>query len=151
MKRDDNIYNYGHAVRQRDFLDHFVVPALPAEVVDEVSRPSDAFLRLVFARDPVSNLPTGDLQYMVSDKANPEVKQWVLQNLLIDTSSAVAPAPPKGISDDDLIALTRDSKETLESYVERVNNFMLANKDAAERLSESVVSVESTGAPVADE
>ena len=110
--------------------------------VKQVVSPSDAFLKLVYSLDPISKLPTGDLSYMVSDKANPEVKAWVLQNIQMDTSSAANLTAPKGLSDDDLIELTRKQGESVDAYAERVNIFMSNNKrivdDAVNRAQRDV-------------
>ena len=135
MKRDESIFNYGHAVRQKEILAHLVEPELPEEIVRPVTA-AESFLSLVYAIDPITKLPTGDLNYLVSDKANPEVKQWVLQNLMIDTSGAVVPSPPRGLSDDDIANLSRDPHEDINSYMERVNQYAKDNIELYERLTE---------------
>lgn len=124
------MYAYGHMSRVKAIEDGVVMPILSdgPEKVKVVSS-SDAFLKLVYALDPISKLPTGDLCYMVSDKANPEVKAWVLQNIQMDTSSAANLAAPKGLSDDDIIELTRKQGESVDKYAERVNLYLKNNKD----------------------
>lgn len=121
----------------------FVEPMIvDSPEVKQFVSPSDAFLKLVYSLDPISKLPTGDLSYMVSDKANPEVKAWVLQNIQLDTSSAANLTAPKGLSDDDLIELTRKQGESVDAYAERVNIFMCNNKrivdDAVNRAQRDV-------------
>ena len=132
MKRD-NYLAYGHNINVANIIANEVQPEKKVELekVEKVS-PADAFLRLVYALDPISNLPTGDLCYMVSDKANPEVKAWVLQNIQMDTSSAANMTAPDGLSDDDLITLTRKQGESTEAYAERVNIFFQNNKAVVE-------------------
>lgn len=136
MKRDSNIFNYGHAVYQQDIIANSVVPELTDEPLQESHSSFDSFIRLVYALDD-HRVPTGDLSYMVSDKANPEVKQWVLQNLLMDVSAAASVAAPKGISDDDILALSRDPREFSQDYMNRVNDFARNNADLYERLARS--------------
>ena len=132
MKRD-NMYNYGHMVRVKEIESFFVQPEEDnSPEVKEVVNPVDSFLKLVYADDPISKLPTGDLCYMASDKANPEVKAWVLANLQMDTSSAQNLKAPSGLSDDDIIELTRHPNETVEDYANRVNVFMSNNKRLVE-------------------
>lgn len=80
----------------------------------------DALLKLVYAKDERTNLPLGDLQYFVSDKANPQVKQFVLDNLLMDVSSAKRPMTAD-LSDDDLLLFSRQKDETVEDYAKRLN------------------------------
>lgn len=136
MKRDNNIFNYGHAVRQQDIIENSVVPELVDEPLQESHSSFDSFIRLVYALDE-HRVPTGDLAYMVSDKANPEVKQWVLQNLLMDVSAAASVAAPEGVSDDDILALSRDPRESSQDYMNRVNDFARNNLDLYERLARS--------------
>lgn len=136
MKRD-NRFNYGHAVHQQEIIAGAVQPVIDEKELQKVRpvKAEDAFLKLVYSPDPVTKLPTGDLAYMVSDKANPEVKNWVLQNIMIDVSSASMPAAPKGLSDDDIAALARDPKESVQSYMERVNTYAKSNAELYERLA----------------
>lgn len=162
MKRDDNRFNYGHAVRQRAIMDG-VVPCVTSDKErDKIIPPrsEDSLLSLVYAVDPITKLPTGDLGYLVSDKANPEVKNWILQNIMIDVSSAAAPAPPKGLSDDDIASLARDPHESSQAYMERVNQYAKSNQEIYERLSANIkesndarrnVSTESEVPPVPSE
>lgn len=162
MKRDDNRFNYGHAVRQH-VIEVGIVPCLVSDKEKSKMippRPEDSLLSLVYSLDPITKLPTGDLGYLVSDKANPEVKNWILQNIMIDVSSAAAPAPPKGLSDDDIASLARDPHESSQAYMERVNQYAKSNIELYERLSANIkksndtrrnVSTESEVTPVSAE
>ena len=132
-----NYLAYGHNVHLKEIMDNSVMPPISDELEKKVVvSPSDAFLKLVYALDPVSKLPTGDLAYQMSDKANPEVKQWVLANIQVDTTSAQNLKAPDGLSDDDIIALTRSDKESVQAYAERVNVYLQNNK----RLVEDAIS-----------
>ena len=111
MKRDSNIFNYGHAVRQQEIIEKKVIRDYENKEVQESHDVNDAFLRIVYAIDKLTKLPTGDLSYMVSDKANPEIKKWVLDNLMVDALAAALPSAPKGLSDDDIASLSKDPKE----------------------------------------
>lgn len=130
-------YCYGHAQRQESILLHAVQPKISDEEPMK-QNPMDSFLRLVYARNPRTKLPDGDLTYMVSDKANPEVKQWILDNLMMDTSKAATPSLTKGIDDDSILQLVRQPYEDRESYANRVNAFMRENVAMYERLSETL-------------
>lgn len=133
-------YNlYGHAVHQASIVEKSVLPPEPEGDVMESHDPSEPFLRLVYAKDKRSKLPTGDLQYMVSDKANPEVKKWVIENLMMETVSAATPNQlSRGIDDDTILQMVRQPYEDRESYANRVNRFMRENVELYGRLAEQL-------------
>lgn len=151
MKKD-SFYNYGFASRCKDIEKSFVEPEVIEEDIQDRHDPAESFLKIVYALDPVTKLPTGDLNYLVSDKVNPEVKKWVLDNIMFDVSSAAMPAAPAGLSDDDIVALARDPKETPQDYMNRVNQYARTNRELYERMAkfasqsvESKVDVSSPG------
>lgn len=133
MKRD-NRFNYCHAIRQQDIELNLVQPEIDEKVVQESHDPKDAFLRIVYSLDERTKLPTGDLTYLVSDKVNPEIKQWVLDNIMLDTSSAAHVCPVNGMSDDDIAALARSPKETSIEYMQRLNDYARSNFELYGRL-----------------
>lgn len=137
IMKKENRYNYGHAVHQREIEEGFVPCIVDEKDIQQSHDVKDSFLSIVYAPDPRTNLPTGDLNYLVSDKVNPDVKRWVLDNLLVDVSSAAMPAAPSGMSDDDIAALARSPKESVQAYMERVNSYARSNKELYERLSAS--------------
>lgn len=97
------------------------------EVEGESSEKS--ILRAIYATDPVTGLPSGDIAAYVSSKTSPEVKQYILNNIMIDTSSARTPVIPDGISDDEAIIYSRQDGESLNAYRERVKQLSMdANK-----------------------
>lgn len=149
MKRDFNIYNYGHAVNQEKIAATLVEPPYDFQPsVQDSHDPKDSFLKIVFALDERTKLPTGDLGFLVSDKVNPEVRQWVLNNLMIDTSSAANPAAPAGMSDDDIAELSRNPHEDQEAYMNRINDYMRYHQDIYDRLSSDVSKGDGAGEDV---
>ena len=93
------------------------------KIADEVEhKPKDTLLSVIYAPDVRTGLPTGDIQYYVSDKANPDVKQFILQNLMMDVSSARNVTNPSGLSDDALLELSRSSNETFDQYISRLGH-----------------------------
>ena len=112
-----------------DFAKRFGTVILPentkvvCEDIPDADKTSstDSLLKLVYAKDSRTNLPSGDLQYLVSDKANPQVKQFILDNLMMDVSSAKAPTNSE-LSDDDLLLFSRQKDESLEQYMNRLNS-----------------------------
>ena len=95
--------------------------------VESDFKAQDSLLSLVYAIDERTGLPTGDLQYLVSDKANPQVKEFILANLMQDVSSAKNIAANGVLSDDDILELSLGHNESLDSYVNRLNESI--NKD----------------------
>lgn len=95
--------------------------------IEHKEKPSDALLKLIYAIDPLTNLPTGDLQYYVSDSVNPDIKAFVLQNLMFDASSVAQPKAPVGFSDDVAFELMRKTDESIDVYASRVNDYMQRN------------------------
>ena len=89
--------------------------------VDPQPSPKDSLLALVYAVDERTQLPTGDLQYLVSDKANPQVKQFILDNLMQDVSAAQNVSAKYNLSDDDILALSRNQGESIQEYADRLN------------------------------
>lgn len=88
---------------------------------EHASTPMDSILSVIYSPDPVSGLPVGDIGFYVSDKANPEIKQFILSQLLVDTSQAANPVAPKGLSDSDILLLSRQSGESNDQYMARLN------------------------------
>ena len=151
MKKN-RFYSLSNAYRAKEIEDNFVMPVLDDQDIQDKHDPKDSFLSIVYSIDERTKLPTGDLNYLVSDKANPEVKQWILQNLMMDVSASAMPAAPKGLSDDDIASLARDPKEDVRSYMNRVNQYAKANVEFIKRISddarksmESQVDVSSPG------
>lgn len=133
MKKE-RVYDFAYGVNMRDIEENLVIVDFPEEEVLKIDSKA-SFIKIVYALDPVTNCPTGDLSYLISDKANPEVKQWILDNIMIDVSAAAMPASPRGLSDDDIASLVRDPKESTSSYLERVNNYVRLNRDIYERMA----------------
>lgn len=149
MKRSSFLaFDFCRNLRNPDCPDVVSVPQ-----VDEVKNsPKDSLLKIVYAPDSRTGLPTGDLTYLVSDKAAPDVKEFILSNLMQDVSAAKNPANLQGLSDDALLELSRNKGESLESYVGRltreIDTFKFIQeqqkreKDVPARPSETSVSAE---------
>lgn len=134
----DLMYKYHHARNQKSIYENSVVPVYDDEKPMESHDASLPFLKLVYAVNPKTKLPNGDLQYMVSDKSNPEVKRWVLENLMMDTGQSATPSLTKGIDDDTILQLVRQPNEDRQSYANRVNQFMRENVELYGRLEETL-------------
>lgn len=94
----------------------------------------DALIKVIYKPDERTGLPTGDLSYYVSDSVNPEIKSFILQNLLMDTSSVASPKIPDGISEQDAFDLMRGRDESVDDYRARLNSFAVSNVERAKFL-----------------
>lgn len=125
-------------------------------VLVESKKADDSILSIIYGLDPVSQLPTGDLQYYVSDKANPEIKQFILDNLMRDVSSAANP-PSKinGVTDDMVLEMMRRDGESSQQYMSRLNESVsvarLLNESKLRNNAKSPVSVEPASSAVPSE
>lgn len=93
-----------------------------------VEQESDLYrlCRLVYASDPRTNLPSGDLQLFFSDNVNPDIKDWISRQLLQpnsfgDVSSSIN---GKQLEDDVITACMRNRGESAQEYVERMNKYL---------------------------
>lgn len=113
-----------------DELEKGQVEPVSSELTDVEIKdsPFDSLVKVVYQVDPLFKLPTGDLTFFVSDRVNSDIKQFVLDNLMIDTSSAANVPTPDGVSPELAMSLARGASEDVDTYRERVNDFMLANK-----------------------
>lgn len=104
-------------------------------LVDTQSSDSQ-LLDYIYAVDPVSGLPSGDLAVYLGDKANPEVRQFIELNLLqpLKDSDGLSQLPNevtnnfKNISDDDIAFFSRSKNETKEEYADRLKLYFLNEK-----------------------
>lgn len=143
------LFGFDFARRHKMILDSAVIESSITEVEIPQS-PKDSLIQLIYAPDERTNLPTGDLSYWVSDSVNPQIKDFILKNLLFDTSSAASPSIPDGLDDSLAFDLSRQRDESLESYVNRINEFGLMNKQILESAKQSVSPRESEPAVVAE-
>lgn len=127
---------------KRELVSKFANLALAAKIMDEskdvvedvvdaplVGEPSPVqnLIREIYAVNPMTGLPSGDLTYYVSDSVDPQIKEFIKSNLLMDTSSAANISIPEGIDSDLAFDLQRSAGESLHDYVERLNNFKEIN------------------------
>lgn len=121
-------YKFEHMLRAEEIESKYIPLKYDSEPVKVNEDASSALLALIYKRDS-SNLPTGDLAYFVNPKANPEVQKFILDNLMMDVSGNASPKFPAGLDNDAAFGLMRQSGESLESYMSRVNEFGRSNSD----------------------
>ena len=106
--------------------------------VSDVRKKHDDLLDIIFAVDPITNMPSGSIEQYLSDKTSDEVRTFIERNLLVDlpdTSVSV----PSSLRDDllkldgDFIAkVSRNSYEDRESYEQRVSSYFKEIEDSKE-------------------
>lgn len=102
--------------------------SLSQDVVESQVNSTDNLLTIVYAVDERTNLPTGDIQYLVSDKANPQVKQFILDNLMQDVKSCSNKPVPYDFDDDIMLELSMRDGESVSDYVGRLNSSIERDK-----------------------
>lgn len=131
-------YSFEHMRRAKD-IESRIVPLVPdGTMVVKKKSDADSLLSIIYAKDEC-RLPSGDLQYFVNPKANSEVKKFILDNLMMDISSAAAPKNAD-IDSDTAFALMRKDGESVESYIARVNEFGRSNADIVKAAKENATS-----------
>lgn len=89
----------------------------------------------IFAVDPVSGFPKGDIQYFLSKDGNPQVKAWLESNLL-QPRAVSRGTSVEGVTDDMIAEFSRKPGETNASYAARlasIRDEALANLNSQEK------------------
>ena len=73
----------------------------------------------IFAVDPESGLPKGDIQYWLSSEGNPQIKQW-LENNLLKPRVKSSGTSIEGVTDDMIVEMSRKSGESADAYSARL-------------------------------
>lgn len=97
---------------------------------------TDALLRMVYAAGE-DGWPISDLAFYISKEANPEVKKFILDNIMIDVSAAKTPSV-NGLPDNQVIMLMRQDGESRESYLSRLSKSVADDISILQRAKQSV-------------
>lgn len=95
-----------------------VVPHEPIKV--DVKNPSDALFDVIFAVDPLSGLPRGDVYQLLNENVSPEIREFIQMQLMSPTKIDGDTSGHAGLSDDDVALFTRGSEESVYQYRERL-------------------------------
>lgn len=93
----------------------------------------DRILNEIFSVDPVSGLPMSDLQYYLSPNGNPQVREWLMNNLL-KPRAASSGKSLDGVTDDMIHEFSRGVDESLDDYASRLSNI----RDEAQKFVDSL-------------
>ena len=63
--------------------------------------------------------PRGDIQYWMSSEGNPQIKQW-LENNLLKPRAKQSGSSIEGVTDDMIVEMSRKSGESPEAYASRL-------------------------------
>lgn len=117
---------YKHLEKYQDIIANLeeLEPHTFEDVVDP--DPGQSLLKVIYSIG-ADGYPVGDLAYFVSNKSNPEVQRFILDNLMQDVSMAATPAV-QGLDDDMITFLTRQSGESVQAYASRLNESIQKDK-----------------------
>lgn len=105
----------------------------------------DKTLLLIFGPDPNTGIPNSDLRMWVNSNTRPEIKQFIEQNLLIDTtrrsslelSTDEVNAFNKHLNDDDIAYYTRWLNESKQQYAARMRSKFMYEYNEAQKKKKS--------------
>ena len=95
----------------------------------EIDKDVNSLLNYIFGTDPNSGLPVGDLSIYLGKKCNPQVKEFIQANLMLENAQPdVSINMPDDvvnkfrsvISDDDIAFFSRNHGESREEYSDRL-------------------------------
>ena len=96
----------------------FISPVTDPEYVpveDDMQR----ILREIYSVDEFTGVPQGDLAYYLSPDGNPQVKEWLINNLLQPRAIAQG-SSVEGVTDDMLAEFAKGRDESPSQYRERL-------------------------------
>lgn len=73
----------------------------------------------IFSVDPETGLPKGDIQYWLSSEGNPQIKQW-LENNLLKPRAISSGTSIEGVTDDLIVEMSRKPGESADDYTCRL-------------------------------
>lgn len=93
----------------------------PAKVIKESIDDSELgkVLREIFSVDPETGQPRGDIQYWLSSEGNPQIKQW-LENNLLKPRAKQSGTSIEGVTDDLIVEMSRKADESPDAYASRL-------------------------------
>lgn len=132
----NNFEKYYHRF---DDLDGYKLFEIPWKSEPDVKSKKEELFDMIFSADPVTGVPQGDLAIYLGDKANPEIKAFIQNELLSerdDLADGVRMPDEvlnkfKSLSDDDVALFSRNHNESREEYANRLRLYFA--KERADR------------------
>lgn len=97
------------------------VEVVGRDLVSDVVDSSKVLFDKIFAVNPVTNLPDGDIAVFMSENTSPEIKAFI-QSQLMTPNGQQSDTSFDGLSDDDLASLSRGADEPLAAYASRMRS-----------------------------
>lgn len=133
MRKDWNIVKNFAAAQGLDFVETNF-PQDPEIEFDD--SPLKAVLDEIFAVDELTGLPKGDIQYYMSANGNPQVKQWLENNILKPRMGSNTTM--EGLTDDMIAEFSQMKDESVDAYRVRLTTiYDNAKAEYEKSLSES--------------
>ena len=100
-------------------------PVKPDEKPDERVSADSLIFDEIFAVNPVTKLPDGDIACFMNENTSEAVRNFIIQNLTSDNGSlSDSSGDFSSLSDDDIAMFTRNSGESVLDYRDRLVNFV---------------------------
>lgn len=105
--------------------DYDFEPVKPDEKPDERTSSDNLVFDEIFAVNPVTKLPDGDIACFMNENTSEAVRQFIIQNLTSDNGSlSDSSGEFSQLDDDDIALFTRNSGESMSDYRDRLVNFV---------------------------
>ena len=125
----DDIEKISKFSQYRGIKIHVGLPCLP--ILSETEKKENPLLDVIFALDPVTKIPRGDISMYLSDKTSPEVRAYIQQNLMYEMP--ISDGVPDGV---DITPYIREKGETEFEYANRLQEMMLKEINEQKALQE---------------
>ena len=118
-----NTYRGAQNLNYPDNVDNFQ----PAFLESDTKSSTDALLDSIFAVDPLTKLPSGDISVFLSKNTSDSVKKFIQDNLLADNGVKADSSKYPDLPDSVIADYTRSSDETAYQYRDRILSVMRSN------------------------
>lgn len=123
------------STRLENLRDGYLEETKKIEENPDVRNKDSQLLDYIYALDPVTSLPSGDLVIYLGDKANPEIRNFIEMNLLQPLAPEAGSNMPdevlnkfRTLSDDDVAFFSRSKSESREEYADRLKLYFVQEK-----------------------
>lgn len=99
----------------------------PAFLESDTKSSADALLDSIFAVDPLTKLPSGDISVFLSKNTSDSVKKFIQDNLLSDNGGHADSSKYPDLPDSVIAEYTRSFDETAYQYRDRIISVMRKN------------------------
>lgn len=97
------------------------------KLVDDTLSADEQLLRNIFAIDPVTKLPSGDIALFVNNNTSDSVRKYIQDNLLHPMNGEHDSIGYPDLTDEDIAFYTRSADETVYQYRDRLLSTLKEN------------------------